>query len=543
MVTLRDILMLSSGAGAMLLLALLFSFFGHSRWRRRASAEQDRRESEKSLLFDSMPIPILLYAPDCRFLRCNRAALALAPYPERRILADPYCCYRYFCGFEDRPEECPVWQTSKDQCSHSMSITLNGREFSVTSFPILADGKLLYILKTLVDMTEANEHQRQLREALTQAEQATRAKNVFLATMSHELRTPLNAVIGFSELLKKEPELEESRKFDYIDSIHTAGSALLNLINDILDLTRIEADKMPLLPQPTDIVALAGEIRDCFRETADAKGLTIELEPKPARLPTFLLDGMRLRQTLLNLVGNAVKFTPAGKVVLRIIHHADREELDIEIHDTGIGIAPEYLSEIFEPFVRQNAQRNNPILKGSGLGLAISQRLAEGMKGSIRAESAMGAGSVFTVHLTDVAVAEASRSTASAGKAGASRDAIRSVLVVDDVPMNLKVLCSMLTHLGLNVRTADSGEAALTMCRGKMPDLVLTDMWMEGIDGRETARRMRELPGGHRLKIAVVTADSAVGGEESSAVFDTILYKPITFAKLNEMLEFFRTRT
>ena len=392
-------------------------------------------------------------------------------------------------------------------------------------------------MKTMIDVTEFNAIRKELTAALEQAQAANKAKSCFLASISHEIRTPLNAVIGFSELLKG-GGLSETERVEYLDSINLAGNSLLRLINDVLDLSKLEAGQMTLTPQPTDVAALLREVQAIFRYKVQEKHLFFRLDC-PAGLPLFLLDSLRLRQILLNLTGNAVKFTGEGGVTLSAgftPSGGGRGTLAIRVRDTGIGIPEEAQQRIFEPFVQSDSARDTHVYGGTGLGLAICRRLAGRMSGKIVLESEIGKGSCFTLLLENID--PAGRKELRDGRADAPPPSARRkhrVLLVDDVLLNLKVLQAMLRRLGIESACASSGREALEILREDTDfDLILTDLWMPEMDGAELAREIRSRPAAGRLPVVVVTADTQAGGKPVDC-FSGILYKPITLESLERL--------
>lgn len=379
-----------------------------------------------------------------------------------------------------------------------------------------------------------------LLEALQQAQEANKAKSYFLATMSHEIRTPLNAVIGFSELLKT-GNLPQKEQDEYLNAINLAGNSLLSLINDVLDLSKLEAEQTVITPRPTDTVRLLDEIRTVFLYKVQQKKLFFHTSYSSG-IPLLKLDNLRLRQILLNLIGNAVKFTEQGGVTLTADFRQNGDSgggtLTIRVEDTGIGITPEAQKRIFEPFVQGDAVRDTHAYSGTGLGLTISLRLAERMGGRILLESEAGRGSCFTLVLKHVEPAEPETDEAETTAAPPHPELRRNrILLVDDVPMNLKVLQAMLRKLGVESECALSGEEALDILR-KDPNFtrILTDLWMPGMGGAELARKIHENPATADLPVVVVTADTQMP-EEKMRVFQGVIQKPISRESLLKILD------
>jgi signal transduction histidine kinase/ActR/RegA family two-component response regulator len=351
----------------------------------------------------------------------------------------------------------------------------------------------------------------ELQDAKDRAEAASQAKSDFLSRMSHELRSPLNAILGYAQLLKAGDPAGRIHDAAAIEAIRAGGEHLLGLILDLLDLAKIEAGKVELAPEPVDVTALVNSVADIMRVEAEAGDLLLEADVEPGLPPVLLVDGKRLRQVLLNLLANAVKFTEKGRVLLRLarVPMPPGEEsmayLRFEVHDTGHGIEAVDLQRIFEPFEQAgDAQRREG---GTGLGLPISRQLVRLMGSELRVDSGPDRGSVFHFEL---ALPLASAPAASpwpevVGYAGRRR----RLLVVDDLALNRQFLGALLRPLGFEVEEAADGVQALARVAEGRPDLVLMDMSMPGLSGDEATRRLRALPGGQSLPVIALTAQSS----------------------------------
>jgi signal transduction histidine kinase/DNA-binding response OmpR family regulator len=382
--------------------------------------------------------------------------------------------------------------------------------------------------------------EKQLAAAKLAAETANRAKSIFISQMSHELRTPLNGILGYAQLLQRSgASLTESQR-DGVRTIERSGEHLLNLVNDLLDLARIEAGKLELRVEAVDLPALLDHVTDLIRIRADKAGLAFHCE-RGHSLPRFVkTDARALRQILLNLLGNAVKFTHSGGSVALRVHSVERtaawERLRFEIADSGSGIPSDQLQRIFEPFHRV-AQPHRTV-EGTGLGLAITHRLVSAMSGAIDVTSREGTGSTFSVTLTlpihDAALEPQTLPGRITGYGGARR----SIVVADDDEVNRTLVRELLEELGFEVRTASNGDLALQLVRLAPPDLLLTDLVMPVIDGMETVRVLRSDLQSRTLPVIAMSASASdfTTAEALQAGCQAFLAKPLRFPQLLEQI-------
>jgi len=379
----------------------------------------------------------------------------------------------------------------------------------------------------------------ELRRSRDAAESASRAKSMFLASMSHELRTPLNAVLGFSEMLARDRSATEDQK-QKLGIINRSGGHLLAMINDILDLSKIEAGKSELASEPFELPQLLEEVGAMIRARAESRGLSLAVAIAPNTARFVAADAGKLRQILINLLGNAVKFTREGGVTLRARTRTEegRTWLDLEVEDTGAGIPTEALETIFQPFVQAHAADN----QGTGLGLAITRSFVEMMGGRIAVTSALGRGSVFRLGLP-LKLASAEAVTALDALAPnviglAEEQPERRILVVEDVSENRLLATGLLAQADFAVREAENGAQAVALFQRWRPDLILMDMRMPVMDGFEATRRIRALPGGATVKIVALTAGAFK--EQRPAILaagcDDILHKPVCVQEVFAML-------
>ncbi|MBN1165631.1 MAG: response regulator [Methanospirillaceae archaeon] len=394
------------------------------------------------------------------------------------------------------------------------------------------------ILSDLVKrLTAAHEN---LLIAKKEAESANNAKSIFLANMSHEIRTPLNAIIGFSALLSS--LVTDKKQVRYVTSIHASSRGLLTLINDILDLSKIDAEKLEISLLPTDILSLIHEIQMMFLHQTEEKGLGFFVSTPPSA-PLLMLDEARVKQILINLLGNAIKFTHQGNISLNLtLNDAGPGtcHMSIPVSDTGIGIPKKDQDRIFQAFEQQDAEVVHQY-GGTGLGLAISRKLAERMGGTITLSSNPGKGSVFTLHLNHIPVAKEKSITHHNGDEMLLnvRFVEATVLVVDDVPNNRVVLADLLEQAGLTPLVASSGDEALRILSTTHPALIMTDLRMPGISGDQLASMIKQKKDLADIPIIAVTALASGWNTADMTHFNSILNKPIIPSELKKILSLY----
>ena len=368
----------------------------------------------------------------------------------------------------------------------------------------------------------------ELRTAKEAAEGASQAKSAFLANMSHEIRTPMNAILGYAQLLQHDLDLGDDQKRK-IDIIHSSGDHLLTLINDILEMSTIEAGRARLAVEPFGLHALLNDVKWMFRELTETKGLELTFE-QDAELPRVLLgDEGKVRQVVINLLSNALKFTERGGVAVHASSRAagpDRHAVAITVEDTGPGIERENLARVFEAFYQAEPRVGKG---GTGLGLAISRNYARLMNGDVVVESTPGKGSAFTFwfEAATASISAVSSPVVSPLPVGLAQDEPAwKVLIVDDVATNRDLLDELMSRIGFTTRTARSGEEAIVMHHEWQPDLVLMDVRMPGMGGLEAVRRLRESRS--KATIIAVTASGLADteGEAREAGVDGFVRKP-----------------
>jgi signal transduction histidine kinase/ActR/RegA family two-component response regulator len=386
-----------------------------------------------------------------------------------------------------------------------------------------------------------------LAAAKEQADAANVAKSAFLANMSHELRTPLTAVLGFADLLR-EPDISKEQRLDWAGTIRRNGNHLLNVINDILDLSKIEAGKLSLETMSVSPAHVVEEVASLMRVRASDKGLSLRVHAPPDMLPPrVLLDPTRLRQILMNLVGNAIKFTQSGSVTIVAkfaAGDASRGVMTFDVIDTGIGMAADVVDRLFQPFEQADVSTTRKY-GGTGLGLTISRRLADLMGGTVRVKSTQGSGSTFTLEVpVQLAPAEYGGAlvtpTSRHAAASVRLDGVR-VLLAEDSAENARLIAYHLEAGGAEyIALAGNGvEAyrAIAAAQASRPfDVVLMDMQMPTMDGYEATRQVRQM--GFTGAIVALTANAMGGDKEKclAAGCDDYAVKPIDAPRLIELI-------
>ena len=429
-------------------------------------------------------------------------------------------------------EEKETWGNGEKRWVYTTKMPLKNKE-----------GEIIGTFGISKDITENRKIRQDLKAAKIEAEkyakkagQSDEAKSAFLANMSHEIRTPMNAIMGFSEILRE--QLKNPEYIKYIDIILSSSKTLLELINEILDISKIEAGKMEILLRPTDPNAVFNDMARIFSAKMNEKGLGFITEIDQRLPAAILLDEVRIRQILFNLVGNAVKFTSEGYVELKVKgkFYPDKSKIDLifSIKDTGIGISEENKKEIFNAFSQGKGQDLRKY-GGTGLGLAITKKLVELMNGEIILESEVGKGSIFKVIIKEVSIA-----SIDGEEKNIDSDILnikfnnQKVLVTDDIESNRLLLNKMLSLYNLNTIEASNGKEAINTARINKPDIIIIDLRMPVMDGYEAIKIIKKDKDLSKIPVIVLTASAMKSDEEEIKQIkcEGYLRKPVNRNKL-----------
>lgn len=385
------------------------------------------------------------------------------------------------------------------------------------------------IIAIRIDITQSKIKEAELKSARHAAESSSRAKSAFLANMSHEIRTPMNGVIGMADLLN-ETELDEDQRL-FSRTIKSSGEALLVIINDILDYSKIEADQMELFPEPFNLEECIHEVTMLLESKVREKKLDLLIDYDMFTPSNFIGDGGRIRQVLLNLIGNAIKFTQTGYVLVRVVgvERSERFHLHVAVEDTGIGIPANKIDHVFGEF-KQIDEDENRKFEGTGLGLAISKRLVEMMDGEVWVDSKYGEGSTFGFRISLPMATGAMRTLPKLVST------VRRVMIVDDLEQNRIILQKQLGHLGLQVTSMASGSEALAHYhQDSAYDLIVTDHFMPDMQGPELAKGLRAA--GYKGTLIAMSSQTALAPiMQDRSLFDASIQKPVLRSDLYKSL-------
>lgn len=521
---------------------------------------KELRESEERFrtLVQTSPLPMLVVTPPpkSRVLLLNQRFVDIFGYTADEI---PDVSAWWQLAYPDntyREQIRHAWDDAVDKMQAAGKSTIepvvaeihckNGeRRVAEIGMALTQDSALV----VFEDITELVHHRQQLEKQVAMrteqlahakeaAESANRAKSVFLANMSHELRTPLNAILGFSQLIERDERLPEDQRVN-LRTINRSGQHLLSLINDVLEISKIEAGRLTLNMQDFDLPELLATLVDFLSLRAQNKGLNLRLE-QADNLPRYVhADLGKLRQILLNLLSNAVKYTERGEVVLsaQASEINGKIELQFNVRDTGVGISSEDIARLFQPFYQTTYGMQ--VGEGTGLGLAICHQYAEAMKGKINVKSQVGVGSVFsfTVVVDPAQTAETHPTNRHVHHLIAGQPRFK-ILIAEDQPDNQRLITELLERVGFAVQVAENGQKAVEQFKIWRPDFIWMDMRMPVMNGYEATRAIRALPEGTRVPIVALTASAFE--EDRAAILNAgcndYLRKPIDAAHLFDTL-------
>ncbi|MCH2240788.1 MAG: CHASE domain-containing protein, partial [Aquabacterium sp.] len=519
----------------------------------RLHTERALRASEQRLrgIFDNVPIGVVYTDLTGLIQQANPGLCALIGVPESALVGRPLDT---LARAQDRAAQQALFQRVLLDQPGATALdlrypTASGAERTVRlRLSLLHEGGpgtaspqgLVGVIEDVTERVQLEEAQR----ARETAEAANRAKNEFLSRMSHELRTPLNAMLGFAQLMELDTEAQlPNRQRGWVEQIQRAGWHLLEMINDVLDLSRIDSGTLRLLPQPLDAHEAVEAARVLVEPEARRRSIHLECPPAGQRGPRVLADPTRLKQILINLLSNAIKYNRDGGGVRVRLRAAGEEQLAIDVADDGLGMSPAQLAELFQPFNRLGRERS--AVEGTGIGLVISRRLAELMGGTLQARSVEGQGSVFTLILPTAPEAETfSPTLQDTAAAELPMYRPRRVLYIEDNAVNAEVMRGIFAQrpqVRLDVRaTAEEGLALLAACPpGDLPNLLLLDMHLPDGDGLGVLARLKADPHTADLPVVVVSADVSAGLMDAARRAGALDYlaKPVNVAQLLRLVD------
>jgi PAS domain S-box-containing protein len=503
----------------------------------RLAAERLAESQQRySSLFDYNADGIVSLDKDGNFLTVNPAMETMLGYADSELIGNSFVP---FVVEEDRQRVVSHFERAREGEPQHVDMAFLHKDGScvetmATGVPIIVDEKIVGVYAILHDMTARKRSEELLRKAQQEAEKANLAKSEFLSRMSHELRTPLNAILGFGQLL----ELDElsALQEESVGQIMKGGRHLLDLINEVLDIARIEAGRLSISPEPIRLQEILGEVAALVRPLAEGRNVSIE---RIITCPFYALaDRQRLKQVLLNLFSNAVKYNARGGMV-RAHCEAQDEFLLIHVSDTGPGIAPEKLPLLFAPFERLGAEDGDE--EGTGLGLALSKRLVEAMNGTIEAQSTLGQGTTFSVKLPLARSPLESLSEqdgATALPVGIEGDAYKVLYIEDNAP-NLRLIERILERYpGVQLISATDGQSGFALACQELPNVILLDLHLPDWHGETVLRRLREEEQTQQIPVVIISADSTPRQIERlmAAGASHYLSKPFDVRELMEVL-------
>lgn len=526
--------------------------------RRNAEMEIKASSHKLSTIIDTMPDAVFVLDRDKKIVAWNRALTALTGYEADKMLGKGD--YEYAIPFygERRPLLVDMLDWPVDEIAKTYKVAEYDGGILTAESDIIVSGRSLYIqilacalydsdgavvggIEIIHDLTERKRFENELAAAKLSAEEANVAKSAFLANMSHELRTPLNAIIGYSEMLAEElEEMDEPGMVDDAGKIRSAGKHLLALINDILDLSKIEAGKMEVFIETVDVPAMIKDIVSTIYPLTETNGNSLTVDCA-ADMPAIQTDMMKLRQSLFNLLSNASKFTKGGAIHLGVAVHG--EWIDFSVKDTGVGMTPEQMGKLFQSFTQADASTTRQF-GGTGLGLAITRRFCRMMGGDVSVESAIGNGSTFTIRLPVAprqAEEEEEVATAADFEPTGSTGGGPLALIVDDDPDSCDLLRRSIESWGFTVVVSHDGEDAIRLAAELRPSIITLDAIMPRMDGWAVLCHLKETAELAHIPVIMVSVlgDSQMAYSLGAAHY---LSKPVDYDQLHAVLDRFRGR-